>query len=404
MVDGVVLPPSLAGRRVALVHDWLVSTRGGESVLASFCRMFPDAVVHTLVYDPAGLIGGVGDIIRRHRVVQSPVGKLPMASRVHRGLLPLFPYAIEAFDFRGYDLVLSSSHCVAKGVIVPPTTPHVSYIHTPMRYAYEQLPDYFGAGRLPLPLRAVVGGLMHHIRLWDEVTQSRVDHYVANSHHVARRITARYRRDSVVVHPPVDMDRFDVGKGWPRPDAPFLMLGAFAPYKRVDLAIEAFNRLKLPLAIAGGGQDEKRLRAMAGPTVSFLGRLSDEDVAKAYANARAFIFPGEEDFGITPLEAMASGTPIIALARGGATETVLDVAHGPDATGVLFEDQTVDGLCTAVERFLAHEQDFRPEAARAQAMRFARPRFEAAMVDVLANAVAPGHPPRGAGARKVAQA
>ncbi|MBI5495827.1 MAG: glycosyltransferase [Deltaproteobacteria bacterium] len=376
--------------RVALVHDWLVSTRGGESVLASLCRLFPGAPVYTLVHHGGGLTGDVGAVIARHRVVPSFVQRLPGAHRYHRALLPLFPHAVEAWDFRGYDLVVSSSHCVAKGVIVPPSATHVSYVHTPMRYAYEQFPDYFGATRLPAALGGGVRYLMHHLRLWDEVTAARVDHYLANSHHVARRITARYRRDSVVVHPPVDMDRFARAGLWPRPDGPFLMVGAFAPYKRVDLAVEAFNRLRLPLHIVGGGQDAARIRPLCGPTVKLLGRLSDQEVAAAYAGARALVFPGEEDFGITPLEAMASGTPVIALGRGGATETVVDAAEGPTATGVLFPEQSVDGLCAAVERFLAAEPGFRPDVLRAQAERFSRARFEARMVEVLERLVGNG--------------
>jgi glycosyltransferase involved in cell wall biosynthesis len=395
------LPPALRNLRVALVHDWLVSTRGGESVLASFCRMFPDAPIYTLVHDGKGMNGEVGRTISSHRIIPSFVQNLPYASKVHRALLPLFPHAVEAWDLRGYDLVLSSSHCAAKGVIAPPTATHVSYIHTPMRYAYEQLPDYFGPGRLPTPLRGVVRYLMHHLRLWDEVTASRVDHFLSNSHHVAQRVTTRYRRPSTVVHPPVDMDRFSADTPWPRRDGAFLMVGAFAPYKRVDLAVEAFNRLKLPLHIVGGGQDEKRVRAAAGPTIKFLGRLSDEDVAREYGGARAFIFPGEEDFGITPLESMASGTPVIALNRGGATETVVDLEAGEDATGVLFDGQTVDGLCAAVERFVSNEGRFKPAAARAQAMRFARPQFEARMMDVLARLVGQGPHAQRTGARPV---
>ena len=387
------LPSALSGLKVALVHDWLVSTRGGESVLASLVRLFPGAPVHTLFYQPDSMTGAVGAAIRSAAVVPSALQRIPAASRVHRALLPLFPYAVEAFDLRAFDLVISSSHCVAKGVLCRPDAVHVSYIHTPMRYAYEQLPEYFGPGRLPLPLRGAARLAMHHLRLWDEVTASRVDHYVANSHHVATRVKTRYRRDAHVVHPPVDLGRFRVGSAQEKRNGPFLMVGAFAPYKRVDMAVQAFNRLGLPLHIIGGGQDERRIRAMAGPTVELLGRVDDAGVAEAYAGARAFVFPGEEDFGITPLEAMAAGTPVIALGRGGATETVLDVDDPQVATGVLFADQTVDGLCAAVERFVAAQDRFDGQAARARAAQFDRAGFERRMLDRVVAAVAAGKDP-----------
>ena len=381
------VPPQLAGLRVALIHDWLVSTRGGESCLASFCRMFPQAPVFTLLHDPAGMTGPTGQAIAANDIRTTWLQQIPGATRIHRALLPLFPHAIESIDLRGFDLVLSTSHCVAKGVIADPSATHVSYIFTPMRYAYEQLPEYFGEPRFPLVARAAARYMLHHLRLWDEVSANRVDHFIAISNHIAERVATRYRRNASVVYPPVDMERF-AGKPRAERQGHFLMVGAFAPYKRVDLAIEAFNQLKLPLDIVGGGQDERRLKALAGPTIRFLGRLGDDDVARAYADARAFIFPGEEDFGITPLEAMASGTPVIALGRGGAAETVLDVSQGKNATGVLFADQSVAGLVDAVRRFLQHEDKLSPAAARRQAMKFARPQFEANMVEALARIVA----------------
>jgi glycosyltransferase involved in cell wall biosynthesis len=386
------IPDVLRQRRVALVHDWLVTTRGGESVLASLCRLFPGAPVYTLVHDPAGLTGDVGEVIASHPVIPSFLQGIPGATRVHRALLPLFPLAVESFDLRGFDLVVSSSHCVAKGVIVPPGALHVSYVHTPMRYAYEQQPDYFGPGRLPQPLRAAVAWEMHRLRLWDQVTAVRVDHFLANSHHVARRVQARYRRDAQVVHPPVDAARFRERPRSQR-NGRFLAVGAFAPYKRMDLAVAAFNELKLPLDIIGSGQDRRRLETMAGPTVTFLGRLSDDQVAQAYAQARAFIFPGEEDFGITPLEAMACGTPVIALGRGGALETVTDLREGSRATGVLYQEPSVEGLVGAVQRFLAHERELSPGAARQRALAFDRPVFERKVAEILAALLGEPAPP-----------
>ncbi len=311
---------------------------------------------------------------------------------------------MEQLSLKGYDLVLSSSHCVAKGVLPPPDALHVCYCFTPMRYVWDMYHDYFGKGRRGRLSGALVSLFSHYLRLWDTVSSRRVDRFVAISKHVAGRIRRYYGRESEVIHPPVDTGFFSPMGG---SGDFYLMITAFAPYKRVDLAIRAFGRLGRPLRIIGTGQDEKRLRAMAGPDVTFLGWQSDEVLRENYSACRALIFPGEEDFGIVPLEVQACGRPVIAYGRGGALETVVPLepeGRGPEAlgevaaygregpsaspTGVLFNDQTEEALIEAVRLFEASEDRFDPEAARANALRFDRSRFKERISDYLESAVA----------------
>jgi len=359
--------------RVALVHDWLFSMRGGERVLEAFCEIFPNADLFTLVH----VKGACSPTIERMRIHTSFVDRLPFAHERYRHYLPLFPHAIESFDFTGYDLVLSSSHCVAKGVVTPTTATHVSYVHTPMRYLWELYPEYFGPDKAGRLTRAGARLFSTFLRTWDEASANRVDLYLANSHNVAARIEKRYRRESEVIHPPVDLERFT-----PRPVGQledfYLMVTAFAPYKKIDVAIEAFRRMRRPLKIVGWGQDWKRLQAMAAPPVELLGPLGDAEVAELYSRCKALVFPGDEDAGITPLEAQASGRPVIALARGGALETVIGLAPGAGApTGVFFDEPSVPSLIDAVERFEASFDRFQPEVARENAERFGRKQFKA---------------------------
>lgn len=355
--------------RVALVHDWLTGMRGGERCLEVFCEIFPDAPVFTLLHVP----GSVSATIERHRIVTSTVQRLPDVERRYRYYLPVFPLAIRALDLSGYDLVLSSSHCVAKGARVPAGAFHVSYIHTPMRYVWDQYDQYFQPGRAGLAARTVMQLVRPWLQRWDVASNGGVHAFVANSRFVAERVRRLYGRDAVVIPPPVDLERFAVST---RDEGYYLVVSAFAPYKRVDLAVEAFGRLCRPLKVIGTGQDERCLRAVAGPTVEFLGWRSDDEVRDAYSGCRALVFPGEEDFGIVPLEAMASGKPVIAYGRGGVLETVVPLGEGGGApTGVLFREQTVDALCAAVAAFEAARSRFEPHRIRAHVERFARPRF-----------------------------
>ncbi len=358
--------------KAAIVHDWLTGMRGGEKVLDALCELYPDADLFTLLHVP----GSVSGTIEKRRIHTSFIQRLPFAERRYRHYLPLFPLAIEGFDLKGYDLVISSSHCAAKGVIPAPGALHISYIHSPMRYVWDMYGEYFGkAGGLSGLLIRLSA---HYLRLWDSSSSSRVDFFVANSNHVAKRITRYYRRDSSVIYPPVDVSRFSVsGRA---PGDYYLIVSAFAPYKRLDIAVQAFNTLGKRLLIAGTGQEEKRLKAMAGKNIEFLGWKSDAELAELYRGCRALVFPGEEDFGITPVEAMASGRPVIAYGRGGALETVRGLnapqGAGGDPTGIFFYEQTPRSLADAVEAFEADMRAFDPRLIRQAAMAFDKGRFK----------------------------
>jgi glycosyltransferase involved in cell wall biosynthesis len=362
--------------RVALVHDWLTGMRGGEYVLEAIAELFSDPEIFTLLRVPDAIDGRISHLKCRTAWLQ----RVPSASRYYRHFLPFMPQMIESFDLTGFDLVVSSSHCVAKGVRKPPGSVHVSYVHAPMRYMWDRFEDYFGPDRASLPVRLAARAIRPYLRRWDRsvTTVERVNRLIANSQFVAERIRNAYGRDATVVYPFADLSRFD------RPRAPgafYLMVGAFAPNKRVDLAVEAFNRLKLPLLIVGGGQDEARLRAVAGPTVKFLGCLSNAEIDVLYSTARAFVFPGVEDFGITPLEAVASGLPVIAYAAGGALETVVE-----GESGLLFHEPTVEALMRTVERVETGQAVFDEARARARARLFTKQRFKDRMLQEIRTA------------------
>ncbi len=371
--------------RVALVHDWLTGMRGGEKCLEVFCELFPSATLFTLVHNR----GALSPTIEAMEIRTSFIERLPGARRIHQRYLPLFPAAVERWDFSGYDFILSSSHCVAKGARPPRGALHVCYCHTPMRYVWEFFDDYFRGPGTGFATRAVMPFVAAGLRRWDRATAARVHRFVANSRHVAERIRRIYARDADVIHPPVDTDRFggdtralagaDPGRERAvRGDAarslgsnraaPLLVVSKLVPYKRVDLAVRAAAALGAPLRVIGDGPERARLEAIAGPTVRFEGWVDDARLAEAYRGARALLFPGIEDFGIVPLEAQASGIPVIALAAGGALESVVD-----GATGILFAPQSVEALVDAIRRL--DDLAFDPAAARAQAERFSRPRF-----------------------------
>lgn len=365
--------------RVALIHYWLVGMRGGEKVLESLCRMYPDADIFTHVHVPEEM----SDTIRGHKVTQTRVGRMPFARRLYQSYLPFMPRALEEIDLTGYDLVISSESGPAKGVIVPPDAFHLCYCHSPMRYLWDQYHVYRNSagplGRLMLP------HLAHRLRMWDVTSAARVDAFAANSTHVAARIGKYWNRDSTVVHPPVDVHSFAPVAPDERGDF-YLWAGELAPYKRPDLAIEVFNKLKLPLVMIGGPEKEaNRLRALAGPTVTILGRTSFDVLRDHLARCRALIFPGEEDFGIVPLEAMASGRPVIAYDRGGARDTVI-----PGKTGLLFRDQSVDGLAQAVQRFEDEGMFDMDSAAMVQhARQFTEAAFQAGIAAMLPEELRP---------------
>lgn len=358
--------------RIAIVHDWLTAMRGGERCLEVFCELFPDADLYTLIYLP----DRVSAVIRSMRVHPSWLSSLPGVRRYYRHCLPLFPRAIEAFDLSGYDLVLSSSHCVAKGVSCPDGM-HISYVYSPMRYIWDLHDTYFGA-ESPWASRMGMALCRSFLQRWDVRSAQRVDYFVAISRHIAGKIRRVYNRQAAVINPPVDLERFCLSD---QAGAYYLVVSALAPYKRIDLAIRAFNHLKLPLRIVGVGPEEKRLRKIAGSHVDFLGEQSDEAIAGWYAGCRAVIFPGEEDFGIVPLEAQASGKPVIAYGAGGVLETVIplngDSSEAP--TGIFFYEQTVAALVDAVRLFERQSGRFDAPQLRGHAAKFSRPRFKAAV-------------------------
>jgi glycosyltransferase involved in cell wall biosynthesis len=360
--------------KVALVHDWLTGQRGGEKVLEALAEIFPDAPIYTLFHIP----GSQAAAIERKVIRTSFLQGFPFLKKHYRWYLPLFPVAAELFDLRDFDLVVSSSHCVAKGVITRPDAVHVSYIHTPVRYAWGQYHDYFGPDKVPVLARPVVPLLVQFLRLWDESSASRVDRYVANSANVALRVRKYYRREAEVIHPPVDTDFY---KPSPKPAGgdEFLVVSALVPYKRIDIAVAACNRSGRKLLVVGDGPEYKALKKMAGPTVRFAGPLGAEDLLRVYRESRAFLLPGEEDFGIAALEAQACGTPVLAYGRGGALETVV-----PGRTGLFFHDQTAAGLAAALDkfdRFVCNKA-----AARSHALRFSRQAFKKRMEGALRRA------------------
>ena len=369
--------------RVALVHDWLTGMRGGEKCLEVLCEMFPRADLFTLVHER----GSVSATISNRRVVESWIARLPMGRRAYRWFVPLYPLAIESFDLSRYDLVVSTSHCAAKGAVTRADALHVCYCFTPVRYFWDLYGEYFGPGRSGALARAVAPFLAHRFRIWDRVSADRVDLFVADSNHVRDRIAKHYRRAAPVVYPPVDTAYFtpasdpDRGRGAGSPETaarPFLVVSALVPYKGVERAIRVANRLALPLRVVGTGPERERLARIAGPTVRFDGWLGQDALREAYRGCRALIQAHEEDFGIAPLEAMACGRSVIALGKGGAAEVVVP------GTGVLYLDESDDGLAAAIGDW--ERRAFDSAALRRHALAFSREDYRGRMDGLLRDA------------------
>jgi glycosyltransferase involved in cell wall biosynthesis len=347
--------------KVAIIHYWLVGMRGGEKVIEALCEMYPQADIFTHVYVPEM----VSDTIRAHRIIPTFINSLPRASRMYKTYLPLMPLALEQLDLRGYDLVISSESGPAKGIIPSSNALHVCYCHTPMRYIWNMYHDYrSSAGRVA---RLMMPTLSHYLRMWDVTSAARVDSFVANSATVASRIRRYYGADSAIIHPPVDTRAFSVAAPSELEDY-YLMAGELVSYKRPDLAVLAFNKMKLRLVVIGGGEMLEQIRSLAGPTVTVLGSQPFDVLKRHYARCRALIFPGEEDFGMVPVEAMASGRPVVAFGRGGATETVTD-----GISGVFFAEQSVEDITSAVQRLSLITID--PERIAQHASQFGRDQF-----------------------------
>jgi len=370
-------------RRVVLVHDWLTGMRGGEKCLEPLARRWPEARLLTLFHKR----GSAGSDIERLAIRPSVLNRLPKVASYYRYLLPAMPFAA-GWKVRDADLVVSLSHCVAKSARPPEGVPHVCYCFTPMRYAWHMKDSYFRkVGLVGRMKAAAVGRLLAAIREWDRRTADHVTHFIAISRTVQDRIRECYGRSSDIIYPPVDTE-FYTPAAIPREDF-YLVVSALAPYKRFDLAIDACRKLGKKLIVIGSGQDAKTLQAKAGPGIEFLGWQSDETIRDHLRRAKALLFPGEEDFGIVPLEAQACGCPVIAFGRGGATETVRGLGDHSDPTGVFFEDQSIDATADAIERFERDADRFDPRAARKNSLLFRKERFESELFSYLDRAAAP---------------
>jgi glycosyltransferase involved in cell wall biosynthesis len=353
-------------KRVAIVHDWLNGMRGGEKTLEAILELFPEADVFTLLLDREK----ISETIGKQKITMSFIQHMPFVQSKYRHFLPLFPMAVASLDLSGYDLVISTSHCVAKGARPPDEALHICYCFSPMRYVWVFQEEYFGRSWLR---RLLLAPILVGLRRWDRGSCKRVDHFVAISRTVANRIAQFYGRESTVIYPPVDTDFFVPAE---QEGDSFLIVSALVPYKRIDVAIQAFNELHLPLAIIGDGPEYRRLEKMAGENVSFRGWVTDQEVRTAYQGCRALVFPGIEDFGLTPVEAQACGKAVIAFGQGGVRESVRD-----GETGILFREQSVEALVEAVRAF--ERSNFDASVARENSLRFSREVFKSRLREYL---------------------
>mgnify|MGYP003362376165 FL=1 len=383
----VVHPPRPAHQamRVAIVHEWLEHYAGSERVIEQLLIMYPQAEIFAIVdFMPQAERSMLGGRPVRTTFIQ----KLPFARRCFRYYLGLMPVAIEQLDLSGFDLVISSNHAVAKGIITGPDQVHVCYVHSPMRYAWDMQAAYLRQGGIERGLRGLYARwLLHRLRNWDVRSAAGVDVFVANSSYIARRIRKVYRRNATVVFPPVDIDRFEMSTA-PRQD--YVVVSRLVPYKRIDLVVEAFRRMpERVLHVAGDGPERERIAALADnvPNIILHGRVSDVEVLRMMRQARAFVFAAEEDFGIAMVEAQACGTPLIVFGRGGACDIVRDMGDAGGATGVFFDEQGADAIITAVERFESIQDRITPQACHANAQRFSQSAFRQSMSSVVEQAL-----------------
>lgn len=366
--------PVASGRRVAIVHDWLPLIGGAERVLEQLLRLYPDADLFTLFNF---LDENDSKFLQGRKITTSFLQKAPFARRHYRNYLPMLPLAIEKFDLSSYDLVVSSSSAVAKSVMTGPDQLHVCYCHSPMRYAWDLQEDYLRQTGIGSGLRStVVRYLLHRIRIWDAISANRVDAFIANSNYIARRIDKTYRRHATVIHPPVDVDRFQIKT---EKENYYLAASRQVPYKRIDLIVRTFARMPdKKLIVIGDGPEHAKIKSLTAPNIEIMGYQNDAVLVDYMRRAKAFVFAAQEDFGILPVEAQACGTPVIAFGRGGACETVLD-----KFTGLLFADQTEESLQDAISRFERLQNNFDPAQIRKHATSFSGDRFRAEISDFI---------------------
>jgi len=372
---------SLQKLRIAIVHYWFVNRRGGERVVETMAKMFPQADLFSLVVDSDKL----HPTLRERSIKTSFLQNIPGGRRWHRHMLAFYPLALEQFDLNDYDLVLSSESGPAKGVLTSAHTCHVCYCHSPMRYLWDFYQNYKNGHSLGALSRPVFLLASHYLRMWDAASAQRVDHFIANSRTVAARIRKHYRRDAAVIHPPVDVHAGHVAS---RIDDYYLFVGQLVDYKRADIAIEACKRLGRRLHVVGEGEQYRRLRRLAGPSITFCGPLADQELREQYAHCRALLYPGEEDFGIVPVEAMSFGRPVIAYGRGGVTETVRgfspqDASAAAASSGLFFDEQTPDSLMQAMLCFEKIQDQFSPFWIKQSVERFDESHFTTDLEDFL---------------------
>jgi len=356
---------STSNKKIALVHDFLLKPGGAERVLKVLADMFPDAPIYTLLYDEKA----VGKIFPKNRVRTSELQKLPKFIRSRQKyLFPRMPKAIEKFDFSDFDIVLSSNSAYAHGIITNTDTKHICYCHSPMRYAWDWTHEYMKEQNLGRIKRGLAGYLLNKVRMWDQIAADRADEYIANSRTVQGRLRKYYRTDAPIVYPPVDLSRFKAGR---KHQNYFLIVSTLTPYKKIDLAVKLFNKINKQLLIIGDGPQREYLQSISGPNIQFLGFKSDRETAEYFMNCRAFVFPGEEDFGITPVEAMACGKPVLAYGHGGVTETVI-----AGETGEFFMKPSVASMEAGLARLLLNEKKYKPMKIRQQAEKFDQSKFK----------------------------
>ncbi len=355
--------------KVALSHDWLNGMRGGEKCLEVLCELYPDAPIYTLFYEK----GKISDKIARHAIISSPLQRFPSIDKRYRYYLPFYSWAAGFLKPKKYDLILSTSHCVAKGIRKNKQALHICYCFTPARYAWGFFDEYFG-GMKPFS-RFLIARTLKYFRKWDIESNEGVDHFVAISQHVRQRIQKHYKRESDVIYPPADTVYY-APDGKTEAEDVYLVVSALVPYKKIDMAVRAFNRLGKRLMVIGDGPDRKKLEKLAKKNIQFLGWQPDSVLRDHYRKSRALIFPGEEDFGIVPVEAQACGCPVIAFGRGGALETILE-----NETGVFFYESKEESLVEAVQRF--ERLSLQAESARRNAERFSKERFQMEMKSMI---------------------